>query len=187
MKNILLTLSFILIVSCNTKSDLKSSSIEAGKSKVHSNNNFTNDFDGISHFIISEENVKKNENNQNFQDVYSNLEDKKIDLNKFENQLTILGFDKKDIPEAKINDIIKTVTNDLNLKYHEVACVPLYNDIFIFKKNKKPVAGLKICFHCGMNEAIGDLKSNFDTENTEHMSDYSILYQLLYNKEHSQY
>lgn len=188
MKNLLwfLSISIILLSSCNKKNEINKSSSEI-QQKKNSNSNLTNNFDEILYFTVSDEIEKKNENNQKFQDVYSNLDDKNININKFENQLIDLGFTSKNIPKNKIKNILETVTNDINLKYHEVACVPLYNDIFIFKKNKKPVAALKICFHCGMNESIGKINSNFNTQNPDEISNYSVLYEILYNKEYSQY
>lgn len=188
MKNLLwfLSISIILLSSCNKKNEINKSSSEI-QQKKNSNSNLTNNFDEILYFTVSDEIVKKNENNQKFQDVYSTLDDKKIDITKFEKQLIDLGFTSKNIPENKINSIIETITKDLNLKHHEVACIPNYNDIFIFKKKKRLIAGLKICFECGMNESIGKINSNFNTQNPDEISNYSVLYEILYTKEYSQY
>jgi len=186
MKYISLIL-IILFCSCQAKINEKEINSINSKPKSSKEANLAeNDFDEILHFTVSGEVVKKNELNQKFQDEYSNLEDKKNDINNYENKILGLGFTYKSIEKNKIQKIVYTVTNDLNLKYNEVACVPYYNDIFIFKKNKKPIAALKVCFHCGMNETIGKINSNFDTENHKIFSDYSVLYKLIYNKEYDQ-
>ena len=181
MKNIISIISIFLLISCTKKNETKKPIAKETQKVI-----LTNDFDEILHFTVSEEIEKKNKNNQTFQDIYSNLDDMKIDLNTFEKQLSDLGFTFEIISESKIKSVLNTITNDINLKYHEVACVPFYNDIFIFKKTKKPVAALKVCFECGMNETIGVISSNFDTENKNKFSDYSVLYTLLYNKEYDQ-
>ncbi len=86
------------------------------------------------------------------------------------------------VPNERISTICKTVSNDINLKYHEVACIPMYRDVLIFQKKNKPKAVLKICFECGMNALSGKFESNFNYKKTNIMSNYEPLYKILYNK-----
>ena len=160
MKNIIILLIPLLLFSC--------------KSKVE------NDFDEIIHYSINDEKAINNEQNFEFIELYNGLESKdRIEIN-FENKLTEFGFTKNKISKENISKINHSLANDLNLKYDEVACVPMYRDILILKKNGNVEAMIKICFECKMNLSTGKINSNFDCENSDNMSNYDTLNSILY-------
>jgi hypothetical protein len=137
-----------------------------------------NNFDEIVHFSITDEMAQKNESNQKFKHLYSSLESvQKIDPD-FEKDLLNYGFIKKIATKEVVAKINHSISNDLNLEYHQSACEPMYRDILILKKNNITKAILKICFECEMNDAIGKIKSNFDCE-SDKISNYAILKKLL--------
>ncbi len=42
-----------------------------------------------------------------------------------------------------------------SIEINELACIPEYRDVFIFKKKEKTVGIAKICFKCGRFQIIG--------------------------------
>jgi hypothetical protein len=95
-------------------------------------------------------------------------------------KLISYSYIKTIVPKDKIATICKTISNDINLKYHEVACIPMYRDIVVFQKDNKTKAILKVCFECGMNALTGKFESNFNYKATNMMSNYYPLYKTLY-------
>lgn len=97
----------------------------------------------------------------------------KIDWNKSKNKLLfniLTGFDQKEFKDAvfwKNFDKIEKKQYQVNKKYFEElnseifvekegasrgsACVPLFRDILIFKKNSKMIGMARICFKCEIN------------------------------------
>lgn len=142
----------------------------------------TNNSNEILHYSITNDNVKLQEKNKEFVQLYNSLEPSNKTINNFEEALLNFGYIKNKISKEKISKINHTLVNDINLKYHEVACIPMYKDILILKKGDNIKTIIKICFECGMNEVSGNIKSNFDYENSKKMSNYNILHLLLYNK-----
>ncbi|POY41296.1 hypothetical protein C3L50_01880 [Flavobacterium alvei] len=141
-----------------------------------------NDFDTIIHYSITDEKALQNENNNSFNKLYSGLEAPKSIEKDFEKKLISYGYVKTIVPKDKISTICKTISNDINLKYHEVACIPMYRDILIFQKDNKTKAILKICFECGMNDLSGKFESNFNYKVPNIMSNYYPLHKILYNE-----
>ena len=139
-----------------------------------------NDFDNITHYSITDEKALQNENTKSFNKFYSGLEAPKSIEKDFEKKLISYGYVITIIPKERISTICKTVSNDINLKYHEVACIPMYRDILIFQKDNKTKAVLKICFECGMNALSGKFESNFNYKETNIMSNYEPLYKIMY-------
>ena len=140
-----------------------------------------NDFDTIIHYSITDEKALQNENNNSFNKLYSGLEAPKSIEKDFEKKLISYGYVKTIVPKDKISAIFQTISNDINLKYHEVACIPMYRDILLFQKDNKTKAILKVCFECGMNSVSGKFESNFNYKAVNIMSNYEPLYKILYN------
>ena len=158
MKNTILLLTIILVFGC--KPEVK------------------NDFDEIIHYSIDDSNAKLFENNEEFKALYNGL-GTPINMDQsFENKLVQFRYQKKIIPKNKIAKINSSLENDLNLEFYETACMPIYRDILILKKDKSTKAIIKICFDCGMNESLGKIESNFEFE-SEEISNYQNLENLL--------
>lgn len=163
MKKLILLLFIIIICSCKSEAQ--------------------NDFDTIIHYSITDEKAIQNENNNSFNKLYSGLDSPKSIEKYFEKKLISYGYVKTIIPEENISKICKTISNDINLKYHEVACIPMYRDILIFRKENKTKAILKVCFECGMNDISGKFESNFNYKVPDFFSNYNPLYKILYDKD----
>lgn len=161
MKKLILLLFTVIICSCKSEAQ--------------------NDFDTLIHYSITDEKALKNETNNSFNKLYSGLEAPKSIEKDFEKKLISYGYVKTIVPKDKISAICKTISNDINLKYHEVACIPMYRDILIFQKDNKTKAVLKVCFECGMNDLSGKFESNFNYKATNIMSNYEPLYKIIYN------
>lgn len=56
------------------------------------------------------------------------------------------------------------------------ACIPVFRDILIFRKNKKNSGMMKICFGCHQYRILG---TNAKTENFGTDNDYSQLWKIL--------
>ena len=160
MRKLVLSVLIVIVCSCKSKSQ--------------------NDFDTIIHYSITDEKAVRNENNNSFKELYSGLETPKSIDKDFEIKLISYGFTKKIVRDDKTSAICKTISNNINLKYHEVACIPMYRDILIFKKDNKTKAVLKVCFECGMNDLSGKFESNFNYQETDLMSNYETLYKIIY-------
>ncbi|WP_281336568.1 hypothetical protein [Flavobacterium eburneipallidum] len=162
MKKLVLLLLIVIICSCKSGAQ--------------------NDFDTIIHYSITDEKALQNENNNSFNKLYSGLEASKSIEKDFEKKLISYGYVKTIVPKDKTSAICQTISNDINLKYHEVACIPMYRDILLFQKDNKTKAILKVCFECGMNALSGKFESNFNYKETNIMSNYYPLYKTLYNE-----
>lgn len=162
MKKLILLLITIIIYSCKSEAQ--------------------NDFDTIIHYSITDKKAIQNENNNSFSKLYSGLEAPKSIEKDFEKKLISYGYVKTILPKDKISAVCKTISKDINLKYHEVACIPMYRDILIFQKENKTKAILKVCFECGMNDLSGKFESNFNFKKPDFFSNYDLLYLLLYGK-----
>ena len=161
MKKLLFLLLTVIICSCKSSAQ--------------------NDFDTIIHYSISNEKASQNKNHNSFNKLYNGLEAPILIEYDFEDKLISYGYVKTIVPNDKISAICKTISKDINLKYHEAACIPMYRDILIFQKDNKTKAVLKVCFECGMNALTGNFESNFNYKKTNIMSNYEPLYKNLYN------
>ena len=58
----------------------------------------------------------------------------------------------------------------------ETACIPVFRDILIFKKNNKSIGIAKICFECEKSHIVG---TNKNIENFGQCGDFSKLMNIL--------
>lgn len=109
-------------------------------------------------------------------DILINKTPKDINDTEFIKSLDKLGF-KKSVIKAqnfkKINEIFIEKTVNENIEY---ACIPIYRDILIFKKQKKVIGIAKICFECHQKHIVG---TNANTENFGQDGDYPKLLQVI--------
>lgn len=143
-------------------------------------------FDKIEHYYldIEENNIWDIEKKKN----KTNKEKKQLELlieyipEKLSDTLVLkdidkLDFVKKGIPTNKfkqINEIFCQRNHDETIA---LACIAVYRDILIFKKNNKIVGTAKICFDCDQNIITG---TKVNTDEFGQSGDYSKLYKLLH-------
>ena len=83
---------------------------------------------------------------------------KNVDEN-FEKSLINNGFKKTILNKSKYEEINNIFSEQNCLINSASACIPIYRDILIFKKNKKTIGVAKICFDCQMFYIIGTQKN----------------------------
>jgi len=143
------------------------------------------DYDAIDHYHINmDENSimaldtipNRSKKDQLKLDILINKTPKNINDTEFIKSLEKIGFKKSVIKNQnlkKINDIFIEKTVSENIEY---ACVPIYRDILIFKKQKAIIGMAKICFDCHQKHIVG---TNANTENFGQDGDYPKLLQIL--------
>jgi hypothetical protein len=102
--------------------------------------------------------------------------DNLVDTTILEN-LQNIGFQKKQIPQNKFEEINEIFHEKKHSEVIEMSCVAIYRDILIFKMNDKIVGTAKICFGCGQSIIAG---SKYDTYGFGQSGDYVALHDLLY-------
>lgn len=90
------------------------------------------------------------ENNEFLIEVFQGSTFTKIkDVSKL-NYLSINDFNKSIVPNSKYQELNKLFCYNENKEVQgfSTACIPFYNDILVFKKERKIVGIAKICFKC---------------------------------------
>ena len=130
------------------------------------NENFF-DYDEVEHYkknVTHEElseiynQVAKSGKKSIFLDIVENDYPKNVDEN-FEKSLINNGFKKTILNKSKYEEINNIFSEQNCLINSASACIPIYRDILIFKKNKKTIGVAKICFDCQMFYIIGTQKN----------------------------
>jgi len=96
----------------------------------------------------------------------------------FINNLTKAGYKKTEINSADFQQITNLFSEQQEREGLYFACIPIFRDILVFKKNEKVIGAAKICFGCNDYKIIG---TNANTENFGQGKDYEIL-SLIFNK-----
>jgi hypothetical protein len=86
---------------------------------------------------------------------------KDLNNSKFSVDLLKFGYTKKVIEKSKLSEINKIFSKKTCTELTANGCIPIYRDIFIFKKNGIKVGIAKICFECRIDYIIGS-KQNWD-------------------------
>lgn len=92
-----------------------------------------------------------------------------------------IGFTKKQIDRSKFKQINNIFVEKTPSEGYSAACVPVFRDILIFKKDKKVVGIAKICFGCHQYRII--IGTDANTENFGMDNDYENLGNILDNLE----
>lgn len=90
----------------------------------------------------------------------------------FLNSLTKIGYSKKEIQKSKFDQINKIFVEKNTTDGYNMACVPIFRDILIFKKRNKVIGVAKICFTCHQYHIIG---TDADIKNFGMGDDYEKL------------
>lgn len=192
MKNIIFLFTIILI-GCNSKTETKVENEEKQNnknvikgSKIGGGKYF--EYDEIEYYksVIEEEQVGELHNNQKKSTkdslkfgVFLGEIPKSITDTIFINNLEAFGYTKSKIAEKKFDEIDEVFTEKEHSETYDTACIYIYRDILIFKKNDKTIGIAKICFDCDANVIVGT-KSN--TESFGMSGDYEKLRKIIRGK-----
>ena len=94
----------------------------------------------------------------------------------FINELEKIGYKKIVIDKSNFDSIDKIFVEKTTINDGSTACIYVYRDILIFKKDNKVIGTAKICFEC-MEKQINGTAAN--TENFGQDGDYEKLKKLL--------
>lgn len=72
----------------------------------------------------------------------------------FENNMKEIGFKSKSLSDSKLAEFKEIFREKLSIPY-DVSCMPVYRDIYVFKKNGKISGIAKLCYDCEMSHFIG--------------------------------
>jgi len=193
--NSILLSFFFTIIGCkenisNTDSNQNLQSLTMQNKKVEYGQKFF-DFDEVDYYSIeiSEEDAMKlmDENStrlsQQKSDIILNDEFPKTiadidfikDFNKF-------GFKKYQIAPANFEDLNKIFVEKTEQDRIDFACIPIFRDILVFKKDNKNIGFAKICFDCHQYHIVGSI---VNTENFGQGDDFEKLDSIL-NRNHHQ-
>jgi len=189
MKFNILVLILILFSSCEKKNEEKIKEQEATIEKkfIPKLGKAFFDFDEIDYYSIniSEDEAMDLFDNEN----KSNLEKLKFDVLlgetpnnmkdiSFINKLEKIGFEKHKIEPTKYDEIKNIFTEKTVSESYTSACVAIYRDFLVFRKNKKIIGMAKICFGCRQFRIAG---TNSNAENFGQDGDFEKLEFILRN------
>ncbi len=87
-----------------------------------------------------------------------------------------IGYIKKEISKDIFPEIDKIFIEKTVEESSAYACIAIYNDILVFKNQRKIIGIAKICFGCKQHQIIG---TNLNTDNFGQNGDYEKLKALL--------
>lgn len=176
------TLIFLtLLLACKNQTDRASSTqTEVSDCKPYFS------YDQVEHyyFDITEESIWKIEEKEK----KSEKEEKQLELliqytpDKISDTIALqdidkIGFVKQKIAENKFEKLNQIFCERKHKEAIAMACIAIYRDILVFKKNGKIIGTAKICFDCDQNVITGTTKN---TEDFGQSGDYGKLYRLLH-------
>lgn len=94
----------------------------------------------------------------------------------FIDKLSNLGYKKTTIEKSKFDSIDSIFVEKTSTENIATACIYVYRNILIFKKDSKVVGTAKVCFGCMANQIKG---TTANTENFGQEGDYERLAKLL--------
>ncbi len=119
---------------------------------------------------------KFSKTNQLKYDLISNDFPDKLYQIDFEKKIEKVGYKMKSIGKNDFKSLNKIFIEKTYQDGITFACIPVYRDILIFKKNKKIIGFTKICFDCHQYVILG---SSANTDNFGYDSDYENLGKIL--------
>lgn len=180
---LLLTIFTLTLISCNSTAETKNVE-EVNSPKIETGKKFF-DYDEIVYYFNDYDESKLSDLYGNQSTSVNDSFKKGIILGKipkditdldFINKLEKFGYKKSIIDKSKFNEIDNIFVEKTNTNNVFSACIYVYRDILIFKKQGKVIGTAKICFGCMANEITG---TNANTENFGQEGDYYILEKLL--------
>ena len=185
-------IGFLIIISCNSskqetdKNSLETENFINNNLNSHPGNPFFT-FDAIDYYKNDiDENTAMNlsnlQNNSEFDkfkyDLIVGETPNNINNNNFTDNIIKVGFKKTEIESKDFQSITQLFSESPERDGLYFACIPIFRDILVFKKNEKVIGVAKICFGCNRNKIIA---SKANTSNFGQGKDYELL-SLILNK-----
>ena len=136
---------------------------------------YTSDYDEFSILKLNENKDKSKTDQLKFDVVIGNFP-KDITQTNFLKSMDKIGYKKKIISQDKFSEIDQLFVEKTVAESGTYACIAIYRDILVFKKQEKIVGIAKICFACHQHKIIG---TNKETDNFGQNGDYKKLAILL--------
>jgi hypothetical protein len=184
-QNLVLTILCVTFFACNTTNEKKGEAIDNSKKTKQVIEKKFFDFDAIDYHMsdfdeskigdLYDKQSKSEINSFKIGIILGDLPKNISDLS-FIDKLQKIGYKKSLVDKSKFNEINKIFVEKTVKENFVTACIYIYRDILIFKKNDKVVGTAKICFGCMANQITG---TNANTENFGMDGDYEKLADLL--------
>ena len=143
-------------------------------------------FDEIEHYFLNmeedklwdiEQKRKKTEKEKGQLELLIQFTPDKLSDTTILKNIEKLDFVKKIIPADKFNQINEIFCQRKHNEAYAMACIAIYRDILVFKKEKKIIGTAKLCFSCDQSVITG---TTLNTEEFGQSGDYKKLFQLLH-------
>ena len=95
----------------------------------------------------------------------------------FVKDLEKIDFVKTEIKADKFEQLNKIFCERKHKEAYAMACIAIYRDILVFKKDNKIIGTAKICFECDQNVITG---TTLNTSEFGQSGDYGKLYKILH-------
>ena len=185
MKQIhILTVFILALASCNSTTNSKGKSDPDSPVQPLTGKKFF-EYDRIVHYFnpYDESNLKDLYNSQTKSEIDSikkgvivgHIPTNIFDLS-FIDKLERIGYKNENVDKSKFGAIDNIFTEKVITENLSTACISIYRDILIFKKQSKVIGTAKICFECMDHQITG---TNANTGNFGQDGDYSQLQKIL--------
>ena len=94
----------------------------------------------------------------------------------FISNLENIGFKKNDISVKNHDEVNKVFAEKIHFFNEMNACIPIYNDLLIFKRKSRVVGIAKVCFTCSDSQILG---TQLNTKNFGQGGDFKKLENIL--------
>ena len=106
--------------------------------------------------LIVKENRNRNKNEENlYRIVSSAFSPKSINDTSVISDLVKIGFKKRIVSKNKFPLLEQIFCERKHKEFFSLSCIANYRDVLIFKKKKKTVGIVKICFECSQHIILG--------------------------------
>ena len=184
MKKLLLILIPLVFVCCNSSSDRSKEDSPGKQFETSAGRNFF-DYDEIDYYfsrygdmdvVRLDENRSRSEIDSLKVGVILGNTPKDISDTLFISKLETLGYKAGSVDKSKFAEIDKIFVEKPAKQWIGLSCIRIYNDILIFKKQKKVIGTAKVCLGCLAHQMTG---TTADTQNFGQDGDYEKLGNLL--------
>lgn len=181
----ILTIFYLTFLGCNLTTEKKNEPVDNLKSTKQEIGKKFFVYDAIDYYTndIDESKIGELYDNQSKSEIDSFkmgiiLGDipKSISDLEFIDYLSKIGYKKTQIDKSKFESIDKIFVEKTTTENIATACIYVYRDILIFKKDNKVIGTVKVCFGCMANQING---TTSNTENFGQDGDYERLGKIL--------